>query len=113
MSQSEDKQLLKLLNDLKDPSIIINIIPRSKNRVFRHEQGITIEQVEEIIRSIEISDYYQGPENDRDPDKSGSIYKFKKFYNGIYLYIKLKETIIIEKDEVIICISCHEFNMHD
>lgn len=82
--------------------------PTKKNDQFLLDSGFTSDDVEEIVRKIEVRDYESGPHDD---DKEGfrqpgEVWVFGKEYEGYDLYIKLKMTngnaVIAE------CLSAHE-----
>lgn len=113
MPHHGDQRLIKLISDLKNPDINITIIGTEKNRIFRLSLGITSGDQERIVRSLELNDYYKGPEADRDFRRGGSVYIFRKDYRGTDTYIKIKEVEIIDGNEIIKCLSCHMFGMHN
>jgi hypothetical protein len=98
--------LTQLLDDIADCDEII-IINTEKNRKTRYELGITVLDQKNLIKSLDIKDYFEGPLIDHDPCFSGELFIFKKIFYGESFYIKIKELQIIEDDKIIKCISCH------
>lgn len=97
------QEVLKEMRDIRE----IDIVHTQKNISTRYKLGLTIEDYEDIIRSIVLTDYYNGPCPDHNPTKGGYVWIFKKQYFTNVLYVKIK---IIEKQEgkkQIKCISCH------
>lgn len=83
----------------------IHIVNRRKNAETRRLLGITVDDQEQIIRSITSRDYISGPEFDDDPKYPGEIYIFKRYAYGHLFYIKLKEVFI--SGNITWVISCH------
>jgi len=86
----------------------LHLVNRDKNTETMLNLGLTPTDVEDIlIENLSVRNYYRGPEEDYDPDKSGNIWKFGIEYDGEELYVKL--TI----DENLVCISFHtaKFNI--
>ena len=79
-----------------------------KNLQTRRILGITIEDQKNIVRSVETSDYHQGPMDDKDSKRGGVLWVFKKEAFGEMFYIKLK---YLEDDNKVIAISCHIDNI--
>lgn len=111
----EDKiklqQLLKIKRivdkDKNGDSFII--LRRSKNIEFMQEYNLNLEDIKNIIRSLSIEDYYEGPVKDRDSQYDGWISIFAPWFEETKLYIKIR----VESTEKSICISVHEFGKYD
>ena len=65
-----------------------DFVPRRKNMMSLAEYGLLVTDAREEIQSLAVSDYYSGPEHDR--DRPGHIWVFKKTIGGTVFYIKLK-----------------------
>ena len=65
------------------------------------------EFVIKILHELTVFDRETGPEEDNDPNEPGSIWIFKKRYQGELFYIKVKEML----DGHIIVRSCHLDNI--
>ena len=65
-------------------------IGRSKNNAFMSKHGMTPKEREEIIYGLQVEDYISGPEEDHDYPGENDIWKFKKGYLGLEIYIKIK-----------------------
>lgn len=76
-----------------------------KNRKTRFLLGITIEDQNNLIHSLQKCDYISGPEADYD-GSAGSVWKFKKQAFGIMFYIKIKYNPNSVK-----ALSCHIDNI--
>ena len=105
------EEIKKFLESVKTADEI-DIFGRDKNRNTRLKLGLTIGDQEEIIRNLEVHEYISGPEEDHDRTKEGKVWIFKHYYEKEHwLYIKLKEVIIIKNKKKIKCLSCHIDNM--
>lgn len=89
----------------------IKIVGRNKNSAFLYQNGMIIQDVCEILKSLTESDYLKGPEPDHQ-NKDDQFYVYRKVYEGLEIYIKLKcKTIsddLNDDQERIIIISFHE-----
>jgi len=100
-------EIKKFLDTVKTADEI-DIVGTDKNRKTRYELLLTIGDQEEIIRNLEVHEYISGPEEDHDRTKEGKVWIFKHYYEKEHwLYIKLKEVIIIKNKKIIRCLSCH------
>jgi len=77
---------------------------RMKNIKSRSEREITIDQLRDTLRNIEVSNYHKGPIKNMD-DSAEPIWIFGADINGTEYYIKL--TLGIENN-MVGCISFHE-----
>ena len=72
-----------------------SIEDRAKNRAFLAENGFTLEDQLDILRSLTPRDCFKA-EEDRDDPKGGDTYWFyKRKYEGLPVYVKYK--IVIKK----------------
>ena len=55
---------------------------------------MTPKERENVLLELKITDYQAGPEEDRDYPGEKEIWKFKKTYIGIHIYIKLKLSLV-------------------
>ena len=78
----------------------IIIANRDKNASTRYRLGITIDDQEEIVRTLCATDYFQGPMTDHN-GTPGNVWVFKKVAYGETFYIKIKYIIPVK------AISCH------
>lgn len=85
------------------------IIRTEKNKEFMREYNLNSEDVKNIIRGLSVDDCYAGPEEDRDPQYKGWIFKFDPLFEDTKLYIKIR----IESTEKSVCMSVHEFGKYD
>jgi len=94
-----------------DECHFIKIADRGKNLGFLYETGMIVPDICEILKSLEDSDYIKGPEPDH-LDSNDQIYVYKKHFEGVEIYIKLKYKVFSnlakEDQEKIIIISFHE-----
>lgn len=80
-------------------------IPRRKNIEFLRKWGLLVDDVKDIILTLEPSDYIKGPEKDHDKDKEGDVWIFKnQKYLDACIYIKLR----YNSPNEVVCISIHE-----
>jgi hypothetical protein len=76
-----------------------------KNQKTLLNLGLTKKNREDIIKTLSVTDYCNGPELDK--DKPGYIWEFGKIIDGREVYIKLK---LVESEGATqaLCISFHE-----
>ena len=104
---ADAEEIKKFLETVKTADEI-DIVGTNKNRKTRYELGLTIGDQEEIIRNLEVHEYISGPEEDHDRTKEGKVWIFKHYYKKEHwLYIKLKEAVIVKNKKKIKCLSCH------
>lgn len=84
------------------------IVRTKKNIDFMREYSLNSEDVKDIIKKLKIEDCFSGPEEDRDSNYKGWIFKFSPIFENIKLYIKIR----IESTEKLICLSVHEFGKY-
>lgn len=84
-----------------------DMVPTAKNRNSRRKYGLTILDIENFLKTIEIGDLFKGPEPDR--DVSGEeVFIFKKeIMEGVSFYVKVKKDSTVSYDRAKI-LSCHE-----
>ena len=84
-----------------------DFVPRRKNMQALAQHGLTITDAKEEIFELTVSNYYKGPKQDLDTNKSGDIWEFKKQIDGIQFYIKIK---IVQEDgeDILKCLGFHE-----
>lgn len=85
------------------------IVRTRKNMEFMREYGLNYEDAKDIIKRLTIEDCFAGPEEDRDPQYKGWIFKFSPLFEDTKLYIKIR----VESIEKSICLSIHEFGKYD
>ena len=85
------------------------IVRTKKNMEFIREYGLSYEDIKDIIRGLTVDDCYAGPEEDRDPQYDGWIYKFDPIFENTKLYIKIR----IENKDKSVCLSVHEFGKYN
>ena len=109
--QIQSQYLLKTKKILdKDKNGDRFIIVRTKKNIeFMREYGINNEDIKNIIKQLSVEDCFSGPENDRNPEYEGWIFKFCPLFEGIKLYIKIR----VESTEKSVCLSVHEFGKYD
>ena len=84
-----------------------DFVPRRKNMQALAQHGLTILDAKDEILGLVVGDYYKGPKQDFDSNRSGVIWEFKKIINGIRFYIKIK--IVQENgEEILKCLAFHE-----
>lgn len=109
--QIQSQSLLKIKKIIdKDKSGNKFIIVRTKKNVdFMREYSLTDEDVKDIVRQLSVEDCFSGPEEDRDPNYEGWIFKFNPMFENNRLYIKIR----VESLEKSVCLSVHEFGKYD
>ena len=80
----------------------LDLIPRDKNMESIIKMGLTIFDIEDIICSLTVKDYYRGPSEDY-KYKDEYVWEFLKKYDEFRIYIKLKFN-----DDKTVCISFHK-----
>ncbi len=85
------------------------VVPREENKVALLDLGLTPNQRKEIILGLKSSDYYSGPEQERDPGShgKGDIWTFGVISNGVNIYIKLKTRKLNNTQVMAKCLSFH------
>ena len=101
-------KIKKILDKDKNGDKFI-IVRTKKNIEFMREYGINNEDIKNIIKQLSVEDCFSGPENDRNPEYEGWIFKFCPLFEGIKLYIKIR----VESTEKSVCLSVHEFGKYD
>jgi hypothetical protein len=69
--------------------------------------GLTWTNFKKELLGLSVTDYYSGPEPDR--DRKGEVWMFGKEINGREIYIKLK-IVDLGTEKLAKCLSCHEAN---
>lgn len=82
----------------------IDIVPRPETRPTLVQLGLTKANLEEILLGLSVTDYCQGPEQDR--DRPGNLWIFGREIEGHEVYIKLKVAQVGDK-QIAKCISFH------
>lgn len=80
-------------------------IPRGKNMNTLAQLGITWNDAKEEIYGLSASDYFQGPEVDRDFPSTDLFWMFKKSIDGQVIYIKFK--VLYLEDGSVRLVSFH------
>lgn len=95
-------KIKRLLSDGK-----YDFVPRRKNMQALAQHGLTITDAKNEILGLAVSDYYKGPKQDLDTNRSGDIWEFKKNIDGIQFYVKVKITQENGED-ILKCLGFHE-----
>jgi hypothetical protein len=80
------------------------LVPRHDSMVTLSHLGLTKRNLAEILLTLSVEDYCNGPEDDR--DQGGEIWVFGKLIRGYEIYIKLK-VAVVDGDSIAKCISFH------
>lgn len=84
-----------------------DFVTRRKNMQALAQHGLTVADAKAEILSLVVSDYYSGPKQDNDPNRTGDVWEFKKNISGNQFYVKTK--IVQENGNYILkCLSFHE-----
>ena len=83
----------------------MHLVPRRKNIEFLSKLGINKNVALEILKSLSVSNYYSGPEED-DQNRPCKIWKFKLTIEDSQVYIKIAEPF--DKTKGYTCISFHD-----
>lgn len=107
MELQKSQAIVDFLTEFKD--IVVNgrgldVVPRSENRQSLIELGLTAKNRYDEILCLAVSNYCEGPLEDR--DRPGYVWCFGKQINGKEVYIKLK-IAIVEGTKVAKCLSFH------
>lgn len=84
-----------------------DFVPRRKNLQSLAQYGLTVTDAKNEILDLTAKDYYAGPKSDKDPERPGDIWEFKKEIDGIQFYIKVK-IVLVDGDYVLRCLGFHE-----
>ena len=103
-------EITKFLEEVKNANEI-DVVDTKKNRHTRLLLGITVMDQEYMVRNLSPKDYRSGPDKDRDPAKSGSIWVFITESYGVSFYIKIKDVFVKDGDSIVRCLSCHIENI--
>ena len=104
--RSEVTKFLSKVKEIIDHKDGFQFIRRKKNLDALDRNGFTISDVINYIKSLEVKDYYKGPEEDHLEDYSHSWWFFGKEINNKIFYIKIR---VVEKgDKRVVCLSFHE-----
>ena len=82
----------------------IYLVPRKAVLETLAFLGLTKRDLEEILMSLSVVDYCQGPQPDRDGE--GAVWIFGREVKGLVVYIKLK-VAQVEGDRIAKCLSFH------
>lgn len=82
----------------------IYLIPREESLKTLADLGLTKKNFKEIIMTLSVMDYCEGPK--KDIDRSGEIWVFGKQIGGKEIYIKLK-VAQVSGNKIAKCISFH------
>ena len=109
--QIKSQHLLKIkkIVDNDDDGDKVVIVRTKKNIDFMREYSLNNNDIKDIIRGLSVDDCFAGPEEDRDPQYKGWIFKFDPLFENTKLYIKIR----VESTEKSVCLSVHEFGKYD
>jgi hypothetical protein len=82
----------------------VDLVPRHDTKETQRFLGLTNRDVEELLLSLSVADYCEGPTPDRGRD--GDLWVFGASDGGYEIYIKLKAHIV-EAVSYAKCISFH------
>lgn len=107
---THDAQITLFLRALKESVAAdrFRVVEREKNNLFLAENGMTPIERRNIILSLEVVDYVSGPEIDLDYPEEKAIWKFRKRYLDMDIYIKIK--LVTLKNEDIFYAKCISFH---
>lgn len=107
--QSQNLLKIKKMVDNDNNGDKFVIVRTKKNIEFMREYSLNDDDIKDIIRELSVDDCFAGPEEDRDPQYEGWIFKFSPLFEGTKLYIKIR----VESIEKSVCLSVHEFGKYD
>ncbi len=82
----------------------VDTIPRKDTSATLQYLGLTYKNLEEVLLSLSVEDYYEGPL--KDDKKPGELWVFGKEVKGAEVYIKLK-VADVSGVRIAKCISFH------
>lgn len=99
------QEALSIINSVEENKIEISTYEKTVSFIFQYR--LKKEEIIEIIRSLNETHYIRGPIPDDKPSerRNKPVWLFKKNWDGIILYIKIK--IFITNRKVLI-VSIHE-----
>lgn len=102
--------IIRFLNNAKTliQSGHFTFIPRKKCMQSLARHGLTISEAKDHLLTLTTENYYKGPKPDKDPDKPGNIWEFKKIINQVTFYIKLKIDSNGHLESELKCLGFHE-----
>ncbi len=103
-------EIIQFLNEAKSliQSGYYTFVPRRKCLQSLAEHGLMIADAKDYLLSLSVKDYYKGPKPDKDPDKPGDIWEFKKIIKNVRFYIKLKIDRNGRLESELKCLGFHE-----
>lgn len=105
MASTQENQLQDVIEAIR--TCRIDVVDRTKNQVTRLLLGITTLEQEDIVRNLSVSDFHQGPLEDRDTLRGGQLWVFKTSAHGRTIYVKVKLIEFEEGQKVVRALSCH------
>ena len=75
------------------------LVPREQNRMFMAERGMTMDDLRQVVLTLEPKDMFDGPEPDRDLrySEKWTVAEFSPAYCGETLYLKLSIRVDVER----------------
>ena len=107
--QSQNLLKIKKIVDNDNNGDKFVIVRTKKNIEFMRDYNLNNEDIKDIIRGLSVDDCFAGPEQDRNQQYHGWIFKFNPLFEDTKLYIKIR----IESIEKSVCLSVHEFGKYD
>lgn len=101
--------LIKTIVDKDKDGDRFIIVWSDKNKNFIRDYCLTVDDIKDVLRNLTVQDYFAGPEEDRDKQYDGWIFKFSPMFGNLKLYVKIR----IEDKNKAICLSIHEFGLYD
>lgn len=101
-----EEQIKKFLLEFKGVAVKdgVDTIPRNDTRATLQHLGLTYKNLEEVLLSLSVVDYCEGPLGDH--SKPGELWVFGKVVKGAEVYIKLK-VANVSGVRIAKCISFH------
>lgn len=103
-TEKDVSRFLALMKEKLHSGGRIVFVDRHKNSQALFELGITSLYREQIIKSLEVEDYSEGPNEDTIFDCGNPLWVFGKMFNEQEIYIKIQFGVGLDT----ICISFHK-----
>ena len=105
------RELLKKIKDVtrkdKNGNLFKINYANPKNCNFMTKHNLGLEDVKNIVLSLETKECFDGPEADRNSKYSGSVLEFGSYFEDEKIYTKLR----YESDKRTVCMSIHEYGL--
>jgi hypothetical protein len=102
--ETAESDVESFLSDFKTKMNVFEVIYKNRNKNLQALADLEISSAKrtEILKSLEVKDYYKGPSKDR--DEGPDLWEFGKIVKGKDVYIKVH---MGNENRPVICVSFH------